>query len=167
MSTTKQNSTLPAIVVILGPTASGKTSLGVKLATEFNGEIISADSRQVYRGMDVGTGKDLVEYGDIPYHLIDVADPKEVFDLAQYKKMAEEAIEDILKRGKLPIIVGGSGLYLEALVDNYDLSNVKVNQGLRDKLEENTISELLEKIKQANLEFYNKINPSDRANKRR
>lgn len=167
MPISKQNSTLPKIIVILGPTASGKTSLGVKLATEFNGEIISADSRQVYRGMDVGTGKDLAEYGNIPYHLIDVADPKEVFDLAQYKKQAEEAIRDILDRGKLPIIVGGSGLYLEALVDNYQLSTVKPNTDLRADLESKTLEELQNILEAKNKIFFDKLNHSDKNNKRR
>ena len=167
MPISQQNSTLPKIVVILGPTASGKTSLGVKLATEFNGEIISADSRQVYRGMDVGTGKDLAEYGNIPYHMIDVADPKEVFDLAQYKKQAEEAISDILDRGKLPIIVGGSGLYLQALVDNYQLSTVKPDVDLRADLETKTLEELQDILESKNKTFFDKLNNSDRNNKRR
>jgi tRNA dimethylallyltransferase len=158
---------LPKIIVILGPTASGKTSLGVKLARDFNGEIISADSRQVYRGMDVGTGKDLAEYGNIPCHLIDVADPKAVFDLAQYKKMAEEAIEDILKRGKLPIIVGGSGLYLEALVDNYNLSTVKPDTNLRSELEAKSLAELQNILEAKNKVFFDKLNNSDKNNKRR
>ena len=167
MIATKQNSSLPKIVVILGPTASGKTTLGVKLAKEFNGEIVSADSRQVYRGMDVGTGKDLKEYGDIPYHLIDVADPKEVFDLAQYKQQAEAAISDIISRGKLPIIVGGSGLYLEALVDNYDLPMVKPNVDLRAELEAKTLEELQNILETKNKVFFDKLNNSDRNNKRR
>ena len=107
----------PKILVILGPTASGKTSLAVKLAKEFNGEIISADSRQVFRGMDIGTGKDLGEYGNIPYHLIDVVNPEDEFNLLKYQKLANKAIKDILSRGKLPIIAGGTGLYLQAIVD--------------------------------------------------
>ncbi len=162
-------STTPKIVVILGPTASGKTALGVRLATEFNGEIISADSRQVYRGMDVGTGKDLKEYTavKIPYHLIDVADPREIFDLAQYKKQAEEAVADILKRGKLPIIVGGSGLYLQALVDNYNLSTVKPDHNLRVELETKTLAELQNILEETNKTFFDKLNNSDRNNKRR
>jgi tRNA dimethylallyltransferase len=167
MSASKRNLNLPKIVVILGPTASGKTGLAVKLAQEFNGEIVSADSRQVYRGLDVGSGKDLKEYGDIPYHLIDVADPKEVFDLAQYKKMAEEAISDILKRGKLPIIVGGSGLYLEALVDNYDLPTAKPDTDLRADLELKTLSELQAILEKENKIFFDKLNNSDKNNKRR
>jgi tRNA dimethylallyltransferase len=153
--------------VIALPTASGKTAIGVKLAQEFNGEIVSADSRQVYRGLDVGSGKDLKKYGDIPYHLIDVADPKKVFDLAQYKKLAEEAIGDIIKRGKLPIIVGGSGLYLEALVDNYDLPTAKPNADLRAELEAKSLEELQNILEIKNKIFFDKLNNSDRNNKRR
>src|SRR3989344_7353571 len=121
------------IVAIIGPTASGKTKLGVYLASKFNGEIVSADSRQVYRGMDVGTGKDLDDYKlriknyesgkikiiKIPYHLIDVVSPKTEFNLAKYQKLAYKAIDDVLKRGKLPILVGGTGLYLQAVIDGY------------------------------------------------
>ena len=166
------------LLVILGPTSSGKTHLAVHLAAEFNGEIISADSRQVYRGMDVGTGKDLKEYKvksrkakgkslDIPYHLIDVADPKEFFDLARFKKLAEQAIEDILERGKLPILAGGTGLYLQAVVDDYKLSNIAADESLRKKLEKKTAPELYQELAAINKKFAEKLNNSDRHNKRR
>jgi tRNA dimethylallyltransferase len=151
----------------LGPTASGKTGLGVKLAKEFNGEIISADSRQVYRGMDIGTGKDLKDYDGVPYHLMDVADPKDVFDIAQYKQQAEAAIADIISRGKLPIIVGGSGLYLQALIDDYQLSTVKPDAKLRDDLEAKTLAELQNILETKNKSFFDKLNNSDKNNKRR
>ena len=154
------------IIVILGPTASGKTKLAVELAEKFNGEIVSADSRQVYRGMDIGTGKDLAEYS-VPYHLIDVASPKSQFDLAQYQKMAFRAIDDILKRGKLPILVGGSGLYLQAVVDNYKLSEAKQDAELRKKLEKLNAVELLNKLKKLSPKIAAKINQSDKNNKRR
>jgi len=131
------------LVAILGPTASGKTKLAVLLAVKFNGEIVSADSRQVYRGMDIGTGKDLGEY-TVPYHLIDIASPKNRFDLAKYQKMAFQVIDDILHRGKLPILAGGSGLYLQAVVDNYKLSEVKKNLALRKKLDKLNAGELFE-----------------------
>lgn len=154
------------IIVILGPTASGKTKLAVKLAVRFNGEIISADSRQVYRGMDIGTGKDLSEY-IVPYHLIDVANPRVRFDLAKYQKLAFKAIDDILKRGKLPILAGGSGLYLQAIVDNYKLSEVNKNLALRKKLDKLNASELFEKLEKLAPKMAARLNQSDRNNKRR
>jgi len=162
------------IIAILGPTASGKTKLAVKLALKFNGEIVSADSRQVYRGMDVGTGKDLNEYKIkskklkvIRYHMIDVANPKQRFDLAKYQKMAFQAIDDILKRNKLPILVGGSGLYLQAVVDNFKLSNVKKDLDLRKKLEKLDANKLFAKFKKISPKIANKINNSDKKNKRK
>ncbi len=176
------------IIVILGPTASGKTKLAVALASKFNGEIVSADSRQVYKGMDVGTGKDLKEFSifnfqfsnkfqltnpklqnriQIPYYLIDVANPKQRFDLAKYQKMAFAAIDDILKRGKLPILVGGSGLYLQAVVDNYKLSEAQKDLGLRKKLEKLGADELFKKLEKLSPKLAVKLNNSDRNNKRR
>ena len=109
-------------VVITGPTATGKTALAVELARRFDGEIVSIDSRQVYRGMDIGTCKDLGEYGEIPYHLIDVADPAaEEYNLARFCRDAYPAISGIAARGKLPILCGGTALYLAALLDGYRL----------------------------------------------
>lgn len=163
------------IVVILGTTASGKTGLGVKLADIFNGEIISADSRQVYVGMDIGSGKDLPDYvvkkpngknKKIKYHLIDVVDPKKEFNLKQYQKLAFKAIKDILTRKKLPIIVGGTGLYLQAVVDNYHLSDVKPDFKLRKELELLNSAELYDKLYLKNKLFAEKLNNSDKNNKR-
>ncbi len=155
------------IIVVLGPTASGKTTLGVDLALQFNGEIISADSRQVYKDMDIGTGKDLDEYGNVSYHLLDVVSPNTKFHLAKYQKLAFKAIDDILKRGKIPIIVGGSGLYLQAVVDNYNLSRTKPDGKLRNKLEKKTVEELFAELKKINSKFANKLNNSEKNNKRR
>jgi len=168
------------VIVIVGTTSSGKTKLGVKMARKYNGEIISADSRQVYKGMDVGTGKDLKEYKikskiknqkskitNIPYHLIDVADPKETFDLAQWYKMAQAALSDIIDRGKMPIVVGGAGLYAQALVDGYSLSDVKPDDVLRKKLEKKNKEELFEMLKKINSVFVCKLNNSEKNNKRR
>lgn len=161
----------PKVLVILGTTASGKTSLGVKLAAALGGEIISADSRQVFKGMDIGTGKDLKEYRiagkKIKYHLIDVVSPNTKFDLAKYQKLAVDAINKILKRGKLPIVVGGSGLYLQALVDNYELSSVKPNLAKRLVLEKLTAAELLKIISKLKPDFAERLNNSDRHNARR
>ncbi len=161
----------PKVLVILGPTASGKTKLGADLARKFKGEIIGADSRQVFRGMDIGSGKDLKEYGQgrdkIKYHLIDIADPKKDFDLAKYQKLAFKAIEDILKRKKLPIIVGGSGLYLQAIIDNYDLSSSKANRKKRDEFEKLGVKELFKRLEKLKPDFAKKINNSDKNNARR
>jgi len=159
------------ILVILGPTASGKTSLGVEIAHKFNGEIISADSRQVYKYMDIGTGKDLIEYKIentlIPYHLIDVVDPKTEFNLAKFQKLANIAIEKILQKNKLPVIVGGTGLYLQALVDDYDLSSVKTDKTLRNNLEKKTTEELLKILTELNPTKVKELHISDQKNKRR
>lgn len=161
----------PKVLVILGPTASGKTSLGVKLAAKLNGEIISADSRQVFRGMDIGTGKDLKEFKvdgkKIKHHLIDVVSPKDLFDLASYQKLAFKAIDNVIKRGKLPIIIGGSGLYLQAIVDNYVFGSGKPNYKRRDEIEKLEPAEILEKIAALKPEFAAHINYSDSHNKRR
>jgi len=110
------------VAVITGPTATGKTALAVRLAKKFNGEIVSVDSRQVYCGMDIGSGKDLAEYGDVPYHLLDVADPaKELYHLHRFCQEAFSAIRLIRDRGRLPVLCGGSVLYLAALIDGYTL----------------------------------------------
>ena len=110
------------VAVVTGPTATGKTALAVKLAKQFDGEIISVDSRQVYKGLDIGSGKDIEEYENVPYHLIDIADPaKEVYNLARFCRDAFAAIDDITRRGKLPILCGGTALYLLALLDGYTL----------------------------------------------
>ena len=115
------------IVAVTGPTATGKTALAVALAQRFDAEIISVDSRQVYRFMDLGTGKDLEEYGSVPYHLIDIADPgKDTYDLSQFCRDAFAAIEDITKRGKLPLLCGGTALYLDALLKGYRLPGGKL-----------------------------------------
>lgn len=161
----------PKVIVILGPTSSGKTKMGVDLAYRNNGEIVSADSRQVFKGMDVGTGKDLDEYvvkgKNIPYHLIDVVSPNTEFHLSRYKELAEEAIDDILRRNKVPIIVGGTGLYLQSVIDNFGLSSVKPDKELRDRLEELTAEELFSELQGVNKVFANKLNNSERGNKRR
>lgn len=141
------------MITILGPTASGKTPLAVSLAKEIGGEIISADSRQVYRRMDIGTGKDLEDYGDIPYHLIDIAEPGTKYNLFQYQQDFFDAYNNIIGRGKIPILCGGTGLYIEAVLKGYQLSPVPQNPELRKRLEDKALDELtqmLVELKQQN-----------------
>lgn len=159
------------VLVILGPTASGKTALAVRLAARFKGEIISADSRQVYRGLDIGTGKDLAEYKvgrqNIPYHLIDVAEPTADFNLAQYQKLAKETLKKITARGHLAIIVGGTGLYLQALVDNYRLASGSPDLNKRRELEALSAADLFKLLEKLKPEFAAGLNNSDKNNPRR
>lgn len=175
----------PKIAVILGPTASGKSDLAVKIARKFKGEVVSADSRQVYRGMDIGTGKvprdnlrksdflnflNIMEVG-LPYiykgvqhHLLDVASPKSTFTVSRYQKLGKKAIKEILARKKLPIICGGTGFYIDALVYDYKLPEVPPNLKLREKLEKKSAAMLFKQLQ--------KLDPArakniDRFNKRR
>jgi tRNA dimethylallyltransferase len=125
----------PPLVVIVGPTAVGKTRLALRLAQDFGGEIISADSRQVYRGLDIGTAKPaLEERRRVPHHLIDVVAPDEPFTLAQYQELAYDAIADVLARGKAPFLVGGTGLYVRAVVEGWGIPRVPPNEELRAEL---------------------------------
>lgn len=123
------------LICILGPTASGKTRYAVQLARALDGEILSGDSRQVYRGMDIGTGKDLAEYGEIPCHLIDIVDAGTKYNIFQYQHDFERAYRDIVTRGKTPILCGGSGLYIEAATCGYHLPDVPPDPALRAELE--------------------------------
>lgn len=150
------NSTLPAFdklrqydaVCVLGPTACGKTSFAVALALAMgNAEILSADSRQVYRRMDIGTGKDLCEYGTVPYHLIDIVEAGTKYNLFEYQKDFSKAYQDIRNRGRFPIICGGSGLYIEAVTKpGYNLKAVEPDARLREELEQKSFEELLEQF---------------------
>ncbi len=139
------------MVTVLGPTASGKTSLAVAIADRLNGEIISADSRQVYRRMDIGTGKDLSDYTidgrRIPYHLIDIAEPGTKYNLFQYQADFLEAYRDICGRDRMPVLCGGTGLYLESVLKGYRLIPVPENPELRRSLEGKSLSELTEILK--------------------
>lgn len=131
------------ILTILGPTASGKTSLAIALAKEFGGEVISADSRQVYRGLDIGTGKVTQEEMDgVPHHLLDVADPWEQYTVADFVRDATAAIDDISNRGKLPIIAGGTFFYIDALLGRTAVPEVPPNEALRRELEERSTESL-------------------------
>ena len=134
------------MITILGPTASGKTDLAAHLAARLNAEIISADSRQVYRGMDIGTGKDLADYTvegyAVPYHLIDICEPGTKYNLFRYQQDFLDSYEDIRSRGVLPVLCGGTGLYIEAVLKGYSLSPVPQNPELRKELEDKTLEEL-------------------------
>jgi len=151
------------LIAIVGPTASGKTAIGVKLAKEFNGEIVSADSRQVFRGLDLGTGKDLHEYGGVKYHLIDVKNPGEKFTLFDYLSLARKAIEDIFSRGKIPIVVGGTGLYIQGLVEGFELENNNHRRAnieykfLREELNNKAVEELQDILKEINSKAYDNL----------
>jgi tRNA dimethylallyltransferase len=143
------------LVVILGPTASGKTQVGVRIARVLNGEIISADSRQVYRGMDLGTGKDLKEYGEVPYHLIDIVDPGYEFSVFEFQHRFVSAFLDMRGREKPPILVGGTGLYLEAILQGYRLVEVPPNPKLRTELEPLSLGELADHLKAIHPSLHN------------
>jgi tRNA dimethylallyltransferase len=138
---------LPKLVVLLGPTASGKSGSGIRLAQHFNGEIISADSRQVYRGLDIGTAKVTpAEQALVPHHLLDVADPREVYTVVQFQQDAITAIKDTLKRGHQPFLVGGSPHYIQAVVDNLDIPHIEPQPELRAQLEKRPLPELLAQL---------------------
>lgn len=177
----------PKIVVILGPTASGKSDLAVSIAKKFNGEIISADSRQIYKGLNIGSGKvpkDSISrkfnfskmnlqymevelpyiYKDIIHHLLDVISPKKTFSVTQYQKLAKKALQKILEKGRLPIICGGTGFYIDALIYDYQLPKVPPQKELRKKLEKKSAEELFNELQKLDPERAENI---DKRNKRR
>ena len=149
------------VAIITGPTATGKTSLAVKLAKEFNGEIISADSRQVYKGLDIGTGKDIEEYGAgknaIKYHLIDICSPEEFYNLKQFNTDAKELVNGIYTKKKLPIIAGGTALYVDSLVSDYDFPISAPDFDLRAELNAKSTQELADYLKTSQPEIYKKL----------
>ena len=150
------------LLIILGPTASGKSDLAVKIAKLFNGEIISADSRQVYKKMNIGTAK--LSKGNIRYHLLDVIEPDKRFSVAQYKELAYKAIKDIQNRNKLPILCGGTGLYISSVIENWQFPEVPPQEKLRKELEKKSVEQLFK--------IYQELDPKgaksiDKKNKRR
>ena len=159
--------TAPFVAVITGPTATGKTALGVILAKELGGEIVSADSMQVYRGMDIGTAKVTTEeMQGVVHHMLDVADPSESYSVARYVKDADACVQDILKRGKLPVIVGGTGLYIDSLVAGIDFGEGEMDTALRQQLEEKYSfiggEKMLEELRNVDPERADKLHPSDK-----
>ena len=177
------------ILIITGPTATGKTELAIKLAKKFNGEIVNADSRQVYQGMDIGTGKDLPtsskfivhssklnninlsvgfrEKEGIPVWLVDICKPDYVFNVGEYQKFARLVIYDIQNRRKLPIIVGGTGLYIRSIIEPLNKISIPPNEKLRQQLNDFTVKQLQNKLHELNKNKFESLNNSDRNNPRR
>jgi len=151
------------IIVIAGPTASGKTDLAIELAKKIDGEIVNADSRSIYKEMDLGTGKPTIEERrGIPHHLFDLINPDEQFSVAEYKELAEEKIKEIKDRGKTPVIVGGTGLYIDSVVYDYVMPESKPDYELRAKLEEKSTEELFSDLAQVDLGTAERIDPKNR-----
>ena len=156
----------PKILVIVGPTASGKTRMAVELAQRHNGEVISADSMQIYRTMDIGTAKPTQEeMGGIPHHMIDVADPEEDFSVARYVEMAARCVDDVLARGKLPIVAGGTGLYIDSLLSGRTFAPFSPDSALRGELERELAEQggpaMLEALRQVDPEAAQRLHPND------
>ncbi len=155
--------TKPKIIVILGPTASGKSGLAIRLAKTIGGEVISADSRQVYKGMDLGSGKvTKSETKGVPHYLLDVVSPKRVFTAAQFQKLGQEKIREILDHRNVPIICGGTGFYIQALVDSVIFPDVPPNHKLRAQLEKKSTEKLGELLKKIDTRRYSEIDKNNR-----
>lgn len=156
---------LSKIIVVAGPNASGKSDLGVQIAKKIGGEVISADSRQVYRGMDIGTGKTTKkEMAGIPHHLLSITSPKRGFNISHFKKLAEKKIKEIIARGHVPVIVGGTGFWTDTLVYDFNLPEVRPDKKLRAELEKQSVEKLFSRLKKLDPERADSI---DRKNKRR
>lgn len=144
----RKDSKIPKIIAIIGKTATGKSDLAVMLAKKYRGEVISADSRQVYRGFDLGSGKiTKKEMRGVPHHLLDIASPKKQFSVSEYKRLADKTVEEIISQGKTPIICGGTGLYIDAVLKNIVVPEVPPNKKLREKLEKKTTAQLFTILK--------------------
>ena len=148
----------PKVIAVVGPTASGKTSLAIKLAHERNGEVISADSRLVYKGFDIASAKPTIEEREgIPHHLIDIVEPEVDYTAGDYASDGKKVIEEILSRGKTPIVAGGTGLYFRVLLEHYDLPQVDTDYEFRAELEKESKEDLIEKLKNLDFEAYNNL----------
>jgi tRNA dimethylallyltransferase len=151
------------VIVILGPTSSGKSEVAIKLAKKFHGEVISADSRQIYRKMDVGTGKiTKKEMRGVKHYMLDIVSPKADYNVSKFKKQADKIISDILKRGKLPIICGGTGFWIQAVVDNVNFPEVKPDKVLRNKLRNKSAPALFSMLKKLDPERAKNIDPHNK-----
>lgn len=158
----KMNSKIK-VIAIVGPTASGKTAYSIDLAKQINGEIISADSRYVYKGFDIGTAKPTKEEQDgVPHHMIDIVEPEFDYSVGLYKKEASRLIKEINERGNVPIITGGTGLYIDILLKNYDLPQIEANRELRDNLMQLDTASLFDKLEKLDKEATNIIDSNDR-----
>ncbi len=155
------------IAVVTGPTATGKTRLAVHLAEKFNGEVVSADSRQVYRHLDIGSGKDIAEYGDVPHHLIDIVDPGAEYHLKAFCTDARAAISDIAARGRFPVVCGGSTLYIHALLKGYELPGAAPDPAERARLDASSLDELQTRLRSIDPEFYENFADRDNFNRLR
>ncbi len=152
----------PKILVVLGPTATGKSDTAVELALALNGEVVSADSRQVYKGLNLGTGKiSRMEMRKVPHHLLDVANPKQRYTVSKYQIAAIKTINEILSKGKLPILCGGTGFYIQSIVDNIILPDAPVNMELRKKLSVKSVAQLFAMLKKMDPERAKTIDPKN------
>lgn len=153
----------PKVIAIVGATASGKTAYSIELAKKLNGEIISSDSRLVYKGFNIGTAKPSIEEQDgIPHHMIDIVEPEFEYSAGLYKTEANNKIKEILSRGKTPIIVGGTGLYIDILLKNFELPQIEANHELRNELKKLTTEDLYKILNNLDAEAYKQINQNDR-----
>lgn len=150
------------LIIVCGPTATGKSALAVELAKQYNGEVISADSRQVYSGLDIGSAKiTKSEMDNIPHHLIDIADPNTIFTVVDFQKIAQQKINQIHTRGKIPILCGGTGMYIDAVVYNTTFPEVVSNPELRQELEKHSTEKLFKQLQQLDPDRANEIDPQN------
>ncbi len=158
----------PKVIVIVGPTASGKTALSIELAKQIKGEIVSCDSMQIYKDMNIGSAKpSLEEMQGIKHYMIDIVEPDKRFSVAEYKKQAEQAIEEILSKGKMPIVIGGTGLYADSLIYGIEYPEIEFDKNYRNELEniansKEGLSNLYEKAKEIDSKAIEKISPNDK-----